>query len=531
MKALVLLLSLSSGAGAWPWDKGSSAELVYEIEESGKPSIDEAVAARAAETLRKRFSSFGLSGKVERRGVNRIALLVTAEGDAEQALKPLLKPSLLEFRFAFPDKTKPGRGEAVFPEAELDAATGKVRQVPRVVGPAILTGSSVASARAGQELDRPVVHLELTPEAAVVLGRVTAANLGRSLAVVIDGRVLSIAVIQTPISGGRVSLSGRMDAAEAADTARRLAGGPLPDKLTLVKKTVDGKSLPLEAPPVAVAARKSAPAAPPPPAAPPEPVSDVDAAPPAVPGGENGVAVVIGVERSRQGLPRADFAARDARVFADYLTKTLGYPEKNVVLLLDERAAKSDLEKYLEDWLPGRARPGSTVVVYFSGHGAPSAVGGAPYLVPYDGDPSFLAKTAYPVKRLYETLGKLEGRRVVVLLDACFSGAGSRSALAKGARPLVGKPAEPVVPPTEVAVLSAAASDQIGGSFDEQGHGLFTYHLLSAIKDAAAAGRRPTLGGLYDSLSGKVEAQSRRRTGNEQTPQLQASEAARRGAL
>ncbi|UPT73319.1 MAG: caspase family protein [Elusimicrobiota bacterium] len=242
------------------------------------------------------------------------------------------------------------------------------------------------------------------------------------------------------------------------------------------------------------------------------------------------MAIVVGVERTRQGLPRADYAARDAKVFADYLVETLGYPKNNVALLLDERAAKSDLDKYVEDWLPRKAGRDSTVVVFFSGHGAPDPVKGTTYLVPYDGDPAFLDKTAYPLKRLYEQLGRLKARRSIVLLDACFSGAGPRSALAKGARPLVARQT-PVEPPANLAVLSAAASNQIGGAFDAQGHGLFTYFVLKSLRDAAAKGRAPTMQELFDDVSTNVEAEARRLTGNEQTPQLQAAPEARASSL
>lgn len=263
-----------------------------------------------------------------------------------------------------------------------------------------------------------------------------------------------------------------------------------------------------EAPAVALSARA------------PKPVrSDVDELPPGVAADKRRFAVVIGIERYREGLPRADFAARDARTVTEYLRR-LGYPDENVVTLLDDRALKSDVEKYLEQWLPANAGAGSSVLVYYSGHGAPNPASGDSYLVPYDGDPSFIEATGVPLKRLYAALGRLPAKEVVVVLDSCFSGAGGRSVLAKGARPLVVMRAAP--PPKGVTVLAASAADQISSSYDEHGHGLFTYYLLKGIKEggAARAGGELDVPALFSYLKPNVQGVARRKYGREQTPQM-----------
>lgn len=528
MRALILAVLCAAPAAAWTWGPTRTGEAIYEVEPTGDPKIDHELAERAAGVLRRRVDAFGLSGTVERRAGLRVAVTISSrKDDPEVLLRPLVKPSRLEFRLLHPEKKKAGPGKITVTEFRLDPETGALTRTPRVAGKLLgLTGADIASATAGQDqFGEPSVSLEFGPAGTTRLAAVTAAVTGKTLAIIVDGRLLSAAVIREPISGGRMSVTGGFNAVEARDYARALSSGLLPERLSVVRVAVDGKIVPTEPPAIV----RTAPAARTAPATP-EPVSDIDVPPPAARGRVNGVAVVIGVERTRQGLPRADFAARDAKVFASYLTKTLGYPEENVVLLLDERAAKSDLEKYLEDWLPRKAAAGATVVVYFSGHGAPDAARGTSYLVPYDGDPSFLGKTAYPLARLYENLGRLKGRRSIVLLDACFSGAGPRSALAKGVRPLVAKREEPE-PPADLAVLSAAASNQIGGSYDAQGHGLFTYFILRSLRDAIASGRVPTVQALFDGAAGKVEAEARRLTGNEQTPQLLASPASRAASL
>lgn len=251
--------------------------------------------------------------------------------------------------------------------------------------------------------------------------------------------------------------------------------------------------------------------------------SDVDELPSAKgKAGKKAFALVVGIERYRQKLPRADFAAHDARTVSDYLTKVLGYQEENVVLLSDDRAGFSDLVKYIEKWLPNQVDADSTVFVYYSGHGAPNPKNGDAYLVPYDGDPAFIAETGYPLRRLYDALGKLPAKRVLVALDSCFSGAGGRSVIAAGARPLMLRVGTEAAPPANLTVLAAASGDQIGSTYAEQGHGLFTYFLLKGIKEAPVTRPDGSLDvrTLYEYLKPEVEKIARKAYGNEQTPQL-----------
>jgi uncharacterized caspase-like protein len=141
--------------------------------------------------------------------------------------------------------------------------------------------------------------------------------------------------------------------------------------------------------------------------------------------------------------------------------------------------------------------------------------------VPYDGDPSFIDETGYPLKRLYEKLGKLQAKEVIVALDSCFSGAGGRSVLAKGARPLV-MTMESLAISQKVAVFSAASGDQISSTYEEKGHGLFTYFILKGLKgegDTNGDGKIE-MGELFEYIKPQVERIARKTYNNEQSPQL-----------
>lgn len=229
-------------------------------------------------------------------------------------------------------------------------------------------------------------------------------------------------------------------------------------------------------------------------------------------------AVVVGVERYRAALPAADFAASDARLFGRYLVETLGFPKENVAVLVNQGAAKSDFEKFFEKWLANRVEKDDEVFVYFSGHGAPDPSSGDSYLVPYDGDPTYLDQTAYPLKKLYASLGALPAKQVTVVLDSCFSGAGGRSVLAKGARPLVAARADAALP-ANVTVMAAAAGNQISNTFHAKGHGLFTYFMLKGLTEQAG---RPVVDweGVFVDARRNVKDVARKEYNLDQEPQM-----------
>lgn len=238
----------------------------------------------------------------------------------------------------------------------------------------------------------------------------------------------------------------------------------------------------------------------------------------------NDYALIIGVEKY-DSLPAATYAEGDAATAADFV-RAMGVPARNVVTLTSSHATRSSMVKQIENWLAKNTDETSTVYFYFSGHGAPDPATGQAYLVPFDGDPQYLAETAYPLKRLYEKLGALKTKRTIVMIDSCFSGAGGRSVLAKGARPLVNNVDTGVSSADgRIAVLTASGANQISGTNDEKGHGLFTYYLFNGLNGAAKDGSgRVTIQSLYSYLKPKVMDDARRANGD-QTPQLQAGTA------
>ncbi len=236
--------------------------------------------------------------------------------------------------------------------------------------------------------------------------------------------------------------------------------------------------------------------------------------------GDDDLAVVVGIEKYRD-LPPSDFSADDARLVKDYLV-ALGFRQRNIQMLLNDWATQSSIRKLIETWLPNRVKPTSRVLVYYSGHGAPDPQSGDAYLVPYDGDPNYLGDTGYLLPRLYDKLGALPVQEAAVVLDACFSGAGGRSVLAKGARPLV-MMKESTSLPANLVVLAAAKGAQISTSSAEKGHGVLTYYFLHAIKDG-----KSDLAQIYAAITPLVEDEARALNVS-QTPSLLPESAKVRG--
>jgi preprotein translocase subunit SecD len=108
---------------------------------------------------------------------------------------------------------------------------------------AVVTGRDLKSAYPGHgELGRPVVHFTLNPLGARALERVTARNVGRTLAIVLDERVISSPRIDGVV-GAEGEIRGGFTSAEAEEMAALLRAGALPARLRYVQELTVGASL------------------------------------------------------------------------------------------------------------------------------------------------------------------------------------------------------------------------------------------------------------------------------------------------
>jgi len=239
------------------------------------------------------------------------------------------------------------------------------------------------------------------------------------------------------------------------------------------------------------------------------------------PSRNNAYAVIIGIEKYRD-IRQAEYATRDAQLVHDYLIKAMGFKEENIMYAINERASKSDLIKYFEVWLKNRVDKNSIVFIYYSGHGAPNPTTGESFMVPYDGDPNVINDTGYPLKRLYESLNNLPTDSILVVMDACFSGAGGpRTVLARGTRPIVATMKDKELGTGKIAVLSSASGSQISSTYEEKQLGLFTFFFLKGLQGDADNNndKKISLIELYEYLKPEVIKKARNNN-REQEPQI-----------
>ncbi len=114
--------------------------------------------------------------------------------------------------------------------------------------PAPLTGEVVSDARMDyDQTGRPEVSMSMNPSGSKKWQRMTAANIGKQVAVVLDDVVYSDPVVQSEISGGNTQISGSFSIEEAQDLAQVLKAGKLPAPTRIVEEAVVGPSLGREA--------------------------------------------------------------------------------------------------------------------------------------------------------------------------------------------------------------------------------------------------------------------------------------------
>jgi hypothetical protein len=236
-------------------------------------------------------------------------------------------------------------------------------------------------------------------------------------------------------------------------------------------------------------------------------------------------AVVVGIGAyDNAAIPRLALTTPDAEAIYRALVEEGGFKRENVLLLTDRTERKPTLRTLkwaLGTFLARSARKGDTVVIFFAGHGAPEVdVGGrerdglAKYLVPLDADPDDLYATGLPMDEFETIFSRIEAERVIVFLDACYSGAaGGRTFASRRTRALNVDDGflQRLVQSRGRVIVTAARAAEVSVEVRELGHGLFTYYLVRGLKGAADtnADRVVTLQELYQYVEQEVTRHAR----------------------
>ncbi len=218
-----------------------------------KPREEQAVRVgamdQALETMRNRIDQLGVrETTVVREGENEILVQLPGIQDPEHAKELIGKTAVLEFKIVDDSRSAeealrdgPPAGDQIL----YGSPDRGGRQPYLVQSQLLMTGDVVTDARVrpGARLEGPYVSVDLDARGARIFDALTAENVGRRLAIVLDNTVYSAPVIKERISGGKVSITGRFSMEEAHDLAIVLRSGALPAPVEVAEERTVGPSL------------------------------------------------------------------------------------------------------------------------------------------------------------------------------------------------------------------------------------------------------------------------------------------------
>ena len=207
-----------------PWGDAISLGLdlrggvytVYQAENNGDPDFDTKMESTVS-ILTSRLTRQGFTeATVTRQGSDRIRVEIPNVSDPNQILTIIGTPAQLYF---------------------VDES-----------GNNLMEGGMVKNAQAAQDQDgKPCIAFELTDEGAKIFAEATAANLGKTISITLDGETISRATVNTVIAGGKGEITGNFTADEAKNLATLILSGALPLNLTQLEVSAISATLGVEA--------------------------------------------------------------------------------------------------------------------------------------------------------------------------------------------------------------------------------------------------------------------------------------------
>ncbi|MFA6129577.1 MAG: protein translocase subunit SecD [Candidatus Omnitrophota bacterium] len=203
---------------------------------------------RAVEVIRNRIDEFGVrETSIQKQGEDEIVVQLPGVSDRERAIDIIGKTAMLEFKIVSDDsaKLKDALAGTVPDGYELKYTLDEnepllLDKKAELVGDA-LTGAEVRFDQS--QFNEPIVSLKFNAAGAKKFSEVTAANVGKRLAIVLDGKVQSAPRIREAIPSGEAVITGRFDAQQAQDLALILRVGALPAPMHIEEERTVGPLL------------------------------------------------------------------------------------------------------------------------------------------------------------------------------------------------------------------------------------------------------------------------------------------------
>lgn len=206
---------------------------------------------RAIEIIRNRIDQFGVGEmSIQRQGKDRIIAQLPGVTDRERALEIIGKTAHLEFKLVSDnvEDLKKALENQPIEGYELKHEEGERagREALLVAKDAVLTGDTIVDAKtefSSRTFGEPYVSLTLNSKGAKIFADVTAANVNKKLAIVLDGKVVSAPVIREAIPSGQAQISGSFTVEQANDLAVILRAGALPAPVVVEEERTVGPLL------------------------------------------------------------------------------------------------------------------------------------------------------------------------------------------------------------------------------------------------------------------------------------------------
>ena len=247
------------------WDyRRSGNDLRFSRDGDIAADIREKSIRQAEQTIRNRVDAYGVAEPIVQRRLGSDRIIVQLPGvDDPERIKGLIKSTaFLEFRLV-DEIGSGGRAIAdseagllslyggrlpsdleIFPETLRDSFGEVVgEQFYALEKRQVITGRDLKDARPSLgQFNDPVVQFSLTPDGAQRFGEATGNNVGRGLAIVLDGRVRSAPNIESRITDTGI-IRGSFTQTEVEDLSMTLRSGALPAGINFLSETTVGPSL------------------------------------------------------------------------------------------------------------------------------------------------------------------------------------------------------------------------------------------------------------------------------------------------
>lgn len=202
-------------------------------------------------------------------------------------------------------------------------------------------------------------------------------------------------------------------------------------------------------------------------------------------------AVVVGISKYNERSLELRYANKDAQSFYGFLKSPQGgaVPDKQIDLLLDRNATRADIIQAINTKLR-MAYDEDVVVIFIACHGIPDEVTGELYFLGYDADTRNIPGTGISQTDIQKAIGAARAKKVLVIADACHSGAISLSPQMAARGNTAYLTNKLLMSLTEakngVAMITASSASEFSREGEQwDGHGVFTYHLVNGLNGPA----------------------------------------------